>query len=44
MRNNYRTLLLVMLPAMLIAVTLYWFVEYPKYSWKEMWLNCWNAE
>lgn len=41
--SGYKVLLILVFPLVLGLITLFWAIEYPRFTWKEMFLNCWEA-
>ncbi len=41
--SKYRMFLILIFPMTLMVVTMIWFTERPRFTWKEMFKNCWEA-
>lgn len=41
--SRYQMFVLACLPVMVLIVTLVWWMEHPRYTWREMWTNMWEA-
>lgn len=42
--SKYQAFVVSFLPVMLLVVTLMWWIEKPRYSWREMWKMMWEAK